>query len=344
MLFPIISTVLVKTLWKMNIRVNGAYFSFGNRIDILEYTKLFFGSGNPSKEYYPTVVNNFKTAFFDKTVPVFQAGIPVSYSDIIIINFVLFYITYLVLKKKDKIENKILITELIIIGLSEILYVFYLGAVYMSNFSQFEAVNLASYERYINIVLFAIQVFISISIFDGLQYINYKNMGMVLLLSGLMLISPTKVIMQYLNGEYKTFALQRRSQFWGIDEKIRKFCNTGEKVYFVSQHDSGFNYWIVRFDCRPIELGAGYDLNSNIGWSLSYKNGSQDENITFNISPDDWLEIIEENYDYLALFFVDDSFIEDYKSMFETPEDIRSGEVYKINSKTGLLELLSEGK
>lgn len=76
-------------------------------------------------------------------------------------------------------------------------------------------------------------------------------------------------------------------------------------MYLVSQGDSGFCYFVIRFNVRPKALTA------SLGWSLGEPRYDGDI-WTRDVSCEDLHEELLANYDYLAIFSKDDGFIKDY--------------------------------
>lgn len=56
-------------------------------------------------------------------------------------------------------------------------------------------------------------------------------------------------------------------------------------------------------------------------------------------SPEEWMDELVENYDYVALYKLNDYFIQNYAEMFEG-EEIVSNALYRVNKQTQTLELV----
>ncbi len=90
-----------------------------------------------------------------------------------------------------------------------------------------------------------------------------------------------------------------------LTDKIELTCSEEDNMYLVSQGDSGFCYFVIRFNVRPKALTA------SLGWSLGEPRYDGDI-WTRDVSCEDLHEELLANYDYLAIFSKDDGFIEDY--------------------------------
>ena len=56
-----------------------------------------------------------------------------------------------------------------------------------------------------------------------------------------------------------------------------------------------------------------------------------------HLSCDEWRDILWERYDYVALYQLEPDFSEKYGSLFEAPEDIREGALFRVDRQAGKL-------
>lgn len=54
---------------------------------------------------------------------------------------------------------------------------------------------------------------------------------------------------------------------------------------------------------------------------------------------DEWHQTLLNDYDYVALYLLDEYFINTYSKLFADPSEISNNTVYVVNKETGLLEL-----
>ena len=52
--------------------------------------------------------------------------------------------------------------------------------------------------------------------------------------------------------------------------------------------------------------------------------------------------MLEDQCDYVMLYRLDDSFTENYSSLFENKEDIHENSLYRLNKVTNMLEIVFE--
>ena len=60
---------------------------------------------------------------------------------------------------------------------------------------------------------------------------------------------------------------------------------------------------------------------------------------TVEKTPKQWREELKSNVDYVAIYHLNEYFMENYSEVFEKPEEIRENGIYKVNKETGTLSL-----
>ena len=130
--------------------------------------------------YHQEVVDNFKHAFFRQNIALGIWGSTISYFSLFIL-FVIGAALLLRLQGREGDENRKLSNKIciLIVLFSVILYTYGLGATYVSNFTEYEAVRLASYSRYMNIAY----LMIAIVIVEGIYH--YSGINLILKNKGL---------------------------------------------------------------------------------------------------------------------------------------------------------------
>ena len=92
-------------------------------------------------------------------------------------------------------------------------------------------------------------------------------------------------------------------------------------------------WWITKFNARPANVFV-----EDRTWSFGppfYEGDIWSK----DISVSDFKRILLENYDYLALYHLNEYFIETYADLFENKGDIQEGCLYRIDKATGIMEL-----
>lgn len=331
-LLPVGLLVLCKSGWSYVVQVNHAEVSFGNRIDLLKYTSMFFLNNDGTT--LQTIVSNFKDAFYTLPFPIGSTNIVISYFDLFCISFI---VLYFVCRKYilSQPDHKATVIALGCTAFAQLaIYVYSLGATYVYNFVEYEALALASYERYNHISYLAVWIVILMITLLHIQNHTAKE-NRNFLLAGLtvcmFLLSPMKNVSDFLNRDIVRDSFYVRSQFTPMTEQISNFCDESDRIYFIAQKDNGSEYRAVKFAVYPNHI------TNTDGWSLGdpyYENDVWTQKMT----ADQWAEILQRDYDYVALFNVDDGFIRDYGILFEDPGTICDDSLYYINKELGILE------
>ena len=143
---------------------------------------------------------------------------------------------------------------------------------------------------------------------------------------------PLGLILNYMTGYDAAQSQLLRGKLEPIAQEIRKYAEEGEEVWFVSQEDDGYHYWITKFNVRPADV-------SNRGtytWSMGEPFYEEDR-WTRPVTLQEWMQILQSHYDYVALYCLNDYFYEHYSEAFENAEDISENTVYLVDKDSGLL-------
>jgi hypothetical protein len=213
-----------------------------------------------------------------------------------------------------------------------VLYIYTMGATYVYKFSEYEAIRLASYQRYISIVFLCIVVVIVLTALSSWNDISNKQgtSALAILLAVLMTISPTANLYYFIDGRGAVNANITRVRYEAMTNQILNTCDGDDKIYVVSQKDAGLDFLILRFTVKPnFVVGAtkfGPPINEGDSWTVM-------------LTAEEWRTLLlEKNYDYVAVYFVDDYFLERYSSLFVNPEEIQNNTLFRVNRETGMLE------
>ena len=317
-LLPLISALGVKLAWKGILLKLGSKLVFSQPIDLIEYTKMFFF--RTGGYYRQDCVEAFKRMFFSREFALPGIGVLTSYFALTIVFGIALYALCGRLMKTQPERVKALRAAGILIFAQLVLYVYCLGATYAYRFSVDEALDLAAYNRYMNIAY--ISVFLPL-FFGGFLFLSRRK-GMLPLLclcAALLVVSPMNEVHSFLNRDAVAASYVRREPLDALAEDIRDNCAEDERVYFVSQGSDGRDQVIVQFGAEPISVGSA------LGHSLNHE----------EVSAEAWMDALMESYDYVALCQLDETFAESYGSLFEHPEEITDHALYRLDRQKGLL-------
>ena len=216
------------------------------------------------------------------------------------------------------------------------LYILGLCNTYMTNFSEYEAVRLASFERYLNIVLLQIWAsFVIIITHKILHLKKYKNTLIYLSLVILFMVVPSKNIYSFLSKTNINNSMTVRQKYIPLHNEVKKYCEPKSNIYFISQWSNGFDYWVSRFNARPAIIST----SKWGGWSIGKKRNS-DDIWTASMGIDEWMDFLVKSYDYVAIYKTNNYFLETYSVLFS--DEIYENRVYRVNKSERKLELCDE--
>ncbi|SDA69884.1 hypothetical protein SAMN02910275_02236 [Butyrivibrio sp. INlla18] len=213
--------------------------------------------------------------------------------------------------------RKVRITSLWILlaGLSYGLLMYYL---YMTGFSEFEARQLASYDRYMG-------TFVVTAIFLALGVVFYftKTNSLVIKMLGVVLLS--NIIFfgnceQILPGNLTDSEVLYNQEA----EHLKNSVPENAKVAVIIKNEMAIAEDALTFYSFPITIGVAYpnDVKDDLN------------RFSYDYSDEELAEFISE-YDYVYFMNIDEKFIDRYSDIFEKPEDVKRGEIYQVTNEGG---------
>ncbi|WP_369715234.1 hypothetical protein [Leptotrichia alba] len=306
----LISLLIAKKSW--------GYYLSKTKVDIMWETgkitlgnvlKIFDGKG---QQYQYETINNFFKAILKQRIGIF------SYTVFFIIMIGL--LIYLYIRKNDNERLKLLIYNILII----IIYPISLLLMYIFIFSPTEAINLASFSRYLStIVIFLILLNGLILIKDKMILRHEKITIKVITICIIILVFTNRTMKMFTIKKLKQIkkAKRYRNEIRKIPKEIS--INPNNKVYFISDmsKDGGYYHWIFKYEATPLKTQPFYY--------------NDDENLFETLK----------NYDYLYLKDFDENFSKKYSTMFKN--GLESNNFYRIekeNNEIKLIKVESRGK
>ena len=150
-LYFLLLVCCTKLLWNHNVVGHNAAFSFSNKIDIILFLKELFGL---STTYRTTVIRNFALALSNRPI-VIAMNLQINVIHLLII--LLVFIIFINIRSKNTLKEKL---NLIVIYLGLVGYIGVHMILYCFKFTEYEALALASFERYLSIYFNAVLIFI----------------------------------------------------------------------------------------------------------------------------------------------------------------------------------------
>ena len=240
-----------------------------------------------------------------------------SYTTVLIAIVVIFcIISKCQMNKKNKKKTLLVALWVLLCGIA---YAILMYCLYATAFTEREALELTSYERYMNIYA-ALSVFLLIAVyFDSETW--HENMKMhyciVILLTFDLLFLHIGVFKQVIPGVFSRDD-EEIAEYVSYADAISDATPEDARICLVTNYDNGFNAIHQSFYCSP------RIIKGICPWSP----GEDD----LAISEDElngFKEMLSE-YDYIYFTALDDIFNEKYGSVFESSDLIRNGKIYRI--------------
>ncbi len=275
---------------------------------------LFYGTILRPEFDVRTTVLNFFTAF-EKTKIL---GFSVKYLIAVII---VVYIINILIEKKEQ-RKELLIFYIVTVFFSGLYLVGVLYA-YLSSFSLGEAVNMASFDRYVGTALMFSVIFAFLPMIQNTDkplkqcFIPYLPLAACVIFLSFHFI-PSYKATQSTREETLVF---RQTEISAANQ-VKALVPENVKVFLVIQGDQGFVFNWMRYEFAPITTNGGYwSFGDNGGWNFAWNEEKMKQ--FFH----------DAKYDYLYLFKTNEYFNERFASLFG--ENIpQSYTLYKFNYET----------
>ena len=205
--------------------------------------------------------------------------------------------------------------------LSGIFYVLLMYFLYCTAFIEYEAVRLASYERYMNSFVIAV-VYLLVAVYYDSNIWKKHAKGYYLILSLLffdLLFFHVNAFDQVLPGTIM-HDNEKVITYTSKADYILNITEDDEKVFIVKRGDNGDFLFHQKYYCNPRIIVGG-----SIGPSMF-----EGDIWSTDMTIEEFIDSLEGS-DYIYFCVLDDAFREKYSSVFYNPELIVEGEIYKIS-------------
>ena len=307
---------------------NGFVAGTGKILDVIQ--QLFTFSLEPSKkEVLYNFLNRVISGEFINTI------ISISFMGVIIIAIILLFI----IKSDDKKHNNRITWLQIAMFLCTVIYAFFILCCYLTIFASYEVSTLASYDRYMGTCALAL-LFTSLFLIVYHHFNNKKLYVIIGLTTAILLMYSNNFINSFtINARYSAdYSYINRKQYRNVANEVAKYVKSGERVYLIIPGTDGMEYLSLRYQLTPILSNKEND-NYTIG--KPYYDGDV---FTSYISPKEWKKRLQESYDYVVIYTMNDDFKELYGILFDRKDLVR-GQIYRVSkdrSEKVILHLVNE--
>lgn len=322
-LYGVLFVTLPKLLWSFNIKRFNAKDNFGNKFDFINFFEVITGKDD---SYRGQVLKNFVNGLKSYGVTFNNFNIKVNYVILFIAILVLLFVA-VKFSKTSKLNKKATYISCV---LTLIVFVFGMCISYMYKFSKSEALGLASFDRYINIIYSGLFMFIVITLI--IDICDVKNE--LLICSGIIVFmcvcAPVRIMLAYMYRSTVRASHGVRDVYSEIINKTLDVADGDDEVWFIAQETQGFERLVFKYSIRP---------NYNDAWWSIGEPFYDGDDYTETKTAEQWQNELKEDFDYVALYKLNDYFYENFSSVFENPNDIAENQVYKVDKNTGMLTL-----
>lgn len=323
---PIAFAFLSKSLWKHELLISGVKPKPTGLTNILDYVgMLIFRNGEGYKQ---EVVYRAYHAFFEYRL---DFGLfKTSYCYTFIVLAVMLLVALFIGVKDEEITAKKARFIAVVTFLMVVLYSLTIGLIYINNFGEYEAMSLASYERYMNMVFACYALIAACAFLDALRdkMHNTNSIVVIAVIIGLV-FGLTGSVNKYLSREDARNSESFENNYKNLTSTLWAYCSVEDRVYFLSIGDMGIDHLVAEFKAYPYKI-------VDAPWSLGgpYFEG---DIWSDSISSDEWMDKLVESYDYVYIHKVKDGFVEEYAELFEDETCVTPGGLYKVDKENRML-------
>lgn len=334
-----LSIVIPNHVWNLHIKHFGLSSTPSGTVHLSDIWNILSGKDTT---YRSEAFDLFKTALFNNTKTagntnfvIGDMGLFISYFSLLVLFFMIFILVWHYMKRKsDTIAKSVVITSIVSL-IGWICFYIGLGITYLFKFSEEEALRLASYARYSHAVYLALYI-LTVSISLKAVFCRFsEKIAAVITFCIILLCTPMEDMAKLLFRDIVRESIDNRAPYLELSEKIRSVAEEGDYVYLICQDErhwfSGAAYWEISFEVRPAVID-----NKDSGWMMAKENTNW---FISGATAEEWRQTLRNNYDYVALYLLDDYFINTFSELFSESTKIEENNVYRIDKETGMLEL-----
>jgi len=299
---PFISMIVAKLSWSTYVKYYNLEEKFEfSAVSLDSILSLFNGT---APQYRYTTISNFKGALFNSRV--FSLNIAVTPIMILTIPFAILLVTYLLSKRKER-ASLACGTALLAISL-----VYTLGLLfsYLFSFSEYEAVQLASFERYLTTIAAGVCIVLCYFIHSLLSQLRIKSALPAILILCIVInpLAMAKNIKHY--NEMNSYANSFRSVYSWENELVQKHCPAESTMLYMAPGSSDLVRLQAQYEFTPVSILYPYNFSPD---GEAYY---EDSVTPAAHSVEEIRQHLVKNCDYVFLHKALPAFVEDYKELF----------------------------
>ena len=323
-LLPMVALIVVKMLWKLELAITDTYQKFSTPFDFAGTIATIRGNGT---DFQTTVYNNFKSAITYRYVYFERMGL--NYTSIMVLMAVAFIVLHVKLYQRKALGKTSSIAGAAIPSVAIIFYILSMFPLYISRFSEEEATNLASFDRYCGIMFLTGTLLLCWLVRDFICDISKKQIMLVVALVATLLVfhSRSEQVGYYTSRKLVEDSVNYRQGVNILAGKINSNTPEDAFILLIGKDTDSVYHSILATISKP----RSFSFSSIYFPEWSDANG---------LSVDDMKEILASNYDYVAVYNITDNLMDNYSGLFENTNEISELMLYGVNKETGALYLI----
>lgn len=329
------AVALPKISWLLHLRARNVTQAFHNPISVRVLLDVLL---NRDTSWRQGSWNRFFHELFQEKIVVgpFEVGVSYVVYFLLCLGFSILLLHWLKGVQEGSVRYERAVVWVAAIQL--ILYTVGIAVAYLFQFGEYEGSYHAGFHRYLRVTYLGLSMVIlamAMKIFTAEKASPRTESVVAISLSVLLLLMPVKALKNYFSRDdvRRTYMIRYEN-----DELIRKLHTITKdgKAWFIAQQDleNGYKYYRFKFCAKPVQIQRNR-------WSLGDAPRFENDFYEYDVTADEWMDLLCKEYDYVVLYMVDDYFRNTYGGLFDEAEAIQDGEIYRVDRETRELELVS---
>lgn len=334
-LMPVLALAVSKLSWKRKLWADSTPIIFDGAYNLKEFISILAG-GNAG--YRTQVFKYFNQRFFNCSYG--DYGFFRSSYAVILGLLVLIIAALAVLhnQKDGKGKGRRNITVFTAF-FTVIVYVAGMMASYMYKFIEYEAVRLASFDRYLSVIVIALSVSAVVITADFMSSADCKGILYPLAAVYIVLcLANNNYMKDMLGREYVKASHEAVSGYELILNKVQENVTDDSPILIISQGDMGYDRFFMLYHLYPLNVVRAIPYSITAGETPLFE-GDIWTSTGYSLR-DFYNSLVGNSYKYVVIIRSNRSFSQDYAELFENPDDIADNSLYKFDSESGKLALV----
>lgn len=324
----LLAVFLPKILWNVHVSQHNIRKPFSAPFDVQVLIDVLRGTDT---SYRSTVFQNYFQKFFRQHLSYGILDIPLLWPLMLALLSLCLLTAHLMHCKADPSKKTSRGWVLGILLAQACVFILGMCIVYMFKFTEWEAIALQSFDRYMGSAFVALlMALLLITIHLMQQKDTYWYPVGIILLATVLVLLPPQELNDFVTRSTVRQAADSRMLVDQFSDKVMKECDyENKRIYPIVQGSNGFDYFRFKFTIKPSSLSSAISLSDS---------GPLYEGDIWTVQKtvEQWKQELE-SYDYVMVQHPDALFIETYGELFEDPSTLGDRTLYKVDHDSGLL-------